>query len=284
LFKRQTPQLGTASVVVQPESPIVPVIPTTTDTKVGTQKKAAELLRFLLRPLRRFTFLWCILLLVTTHITVVWLCLVVVLFHLTRDIGRILKALFFSDPWLRKAGATLIAGIDTALAGIAIVTPDTSPTQELKNLWNQLNLWTKVIPFLKDSYLVSRWAWLLGILFFGSLYAYIAVLFSFAYYGIARVNGVSYSWPDALVTSLFIPFFVAELPSVLVLRALGGLHCALVVGVGIGTFVNYVQRRLRSIHAAAMTISERLADQNIREKFLILEAKLATTPTATPPK
>jgi hypothetical protein len=56
-----------------------------------------------------------------------------------------------------------------------------------------------------------------------------------------------------------------------------------VVGVGVGNLVNFIQRRVRSIHAAAMDISTRLEDQNIREKFLILEAKMATTPTTIAP-
>lgn len=265
------------------ETPSIPVPLAIADGKAESKTRTAEAVQFLLRPFRRFTFLWCILLLVTTHAVIVWLCLVVVLFHLTRDIFRVLKALFFSEPWMKKIGAAILTGIETALAGIAIVTPDTAPTAELKNLWNQLNLWTKLVNFLKDPYLVSRWAWVLGVLFFGSIYVYIAVLFSFAYYGIARVNGVSYSWPDALVASLFIPFFVSELPKVIWLKLLGGLHCVLVLTVGIGTLVNFIQRRLRSIHTAAIHISDRLADQNIREKFLILEAKLATTPSKIPP-
>jgi hypothetical protein len=186
-FKRQAnPQLGEAPVVQQDELPTYPVLPTTAESKVASNTRAAEVVQFLLRPFRRFTFLWCILLLVTTHTAVVWLCLVIVLFHLTRDIFRIFKALFFSEPFLRKVGAAVLTGIETALAGIAMVTPDTSPTAELRNLWSQLNLWTKLVNFLKDPYLVSRWAWVLGILFFGSIYVYIAVLFSFAYYGIAR--------------------------------------------------------------------------------------------------
>ena len=211
-----------------------------------------------------------------------WLCLVVVLFHLVRDVFRVVKVMFFSEPWLRKIGASLLGVIETTLAVIAAVTPDTSPTAELRNAWNQVNLWTKIVNFLKDPYLVSRWAWVLGILFFGFIYTYIALLFSFAYYGIARVGGISYSWLDAVVASLFIPFFVSDLPKLLPLRLLGGLQCVLVLAVGISTLVNFIQRRLRSIHAAAITISKRLGDENIREKFLILEAKLATVPTNLP--
>jgi hypothetical protein len=282
-LKKQANTLPAGPPVVEQKSiPIAPILPQNVDEKVSVKKKAAELMQFLLRPFRRFTFLWCILLLVTTHEVIVWLCLVVVLFHLVRDVFRVVKVMFFSEPWLRKIGASLLGVIETTLAVIAAVTPDTSPTAELRNAWNQVNLWTKIVNFLKDPYLVSRWAWVLGILFFGFIYTYIALLFSFAYYGIARVGGISYSWLDAVVASLFIPFFVSDLPKLLPLRLLGGLQCVLVLAVGISTLVNFIQRRLRSIHAAAITISKRLGDENIREKFLILEAKLATVPTNLP--
>lgn len=276
-------QFGTASPANQSEISVVSALEPKTSTKVGAKTRVVEFVRFLLRPFRRFTFLWCILLLVTTHAAIVWVCLVVVLFHLARDIFRILSAVLFSDPWLKRLGGSVRTTIETALAGIAVVTPDTSPTPELRSSWNQVNLWVKVVNFLKDPYLVSRWAWFLGIVFLGCIYVYIAALFSFAYYGIGSVSGVSYSWPDALVASLFIPFFVSELPKVLVLKLFGGLHCALVIAVGVGTFVNFIQRRLRSIHTAARDISDRLADQTIRDKLLILEAKLAAKPGSVSP-
>lgn len=278
-FKKQAnPQLTDAPVIEQKEMPIAPMPSVDADKKIAAKERAAEVLQFLLRPFRRFTFLWCILLLVTTHEVIVWLCLVVVLSHLLRDVFRVPKLMFFSEPWLRKIGAATLAGIETALAVIAVVTPDTPPTAELRNAWNQLNLWTKIVNFLKDTYLVSRWAWVLGIVFFGFIYMYIALLFSFSYYGIARVGGISYSWLDAVVASLFIPFFVSDLPKLLALKLLGGLQCVLVLAVGISTLVNFIQRRLRAIHAAAITIGKRLGDETIREKFLILEAKLATVP------
>ncbi len=126
--------------------------------------------------------------------------------------------MFFSDPWLRKMGANLFTNIETLIAGVAAVTANSAPTSELKKIWDQLNTWKKVTDFLKDPYLISRWAWVVGLVSLGSLYVYIALLFSFTYYGIARVSGVAYSWTDALIASLFIPFFVTELPKSPVFR------------------------------------------------------------------
>jgi hypothetical protein len=135
--------------------------------------------------------------------------------------------MFFSEPWLRNIGMTLFTNIETLIAGIATVTASSSPTKELKKIWDQLNSWKKVTDFLKDQYLVSRWAWIFDLVSLGSLYVYIALLFSFTYYGIARVSGVLYSWTDALIASLFFPFFVTGPPKLPVSRILGGLHCSM---------------------------------------------------------
>jgi hypothetical protein len=284
-FKAQAnPQQSSALVVEQSSPAITPVAPASSDGQVGAKKSLTELLHFLLRPFRRFMFLWCILLLVTTHTTVVWLCLIVVLANLGRKIFFILKILLFSDSWLSKVGPVLPTDLYTALAALAAVTSDAAPTNELKELWNRLNLWRKILDFLSDEYLLSRWAWVLGLIFFGSIYTYIAVLFSFAYYGIARVSGVSYSWPDALVASVFMPFFVSQLPKILAVKFLGGIHCLLVVTVGFATFVKFLRRKLDAIRKAARDLGDRLADQSIQEKYRILEQKFSTTPTTGPLK
>jgi hypothetical protein len=280
-----TPQLGAPVVVKQDSSPIATALTASPSSPVGAKKTAAELLRFLLRPFRRFMVLWCILLLFTTHVAVVWLCLIVVLVQLARQIFIILKILLFS-PWvgesLRKIGSALLTPISNALGALTAVTRDATPTDELRNLFNQLNLWRQILEFLRDPYRLSRWAWVLGIVFFASIYTYIAVLFSFAYYGIARVSSVSYSWPDALVTSVFISFFFRDLPKLLAIKLLSGVHVLLVLGVGIGTIVNFLGRKLEAIRKAATEMSDRFADQSIHEKYTILEEKFSTTTTSAP--
>jgi hypothetical protein len=284
LTKHAHPGLIVAPTNVQNELSIGPIASPNTDNKATSKPAPKEIVQFLLRPFRRFTLLWSVLLLITTHRIVLWMCLIVVGFHLVRDIFLILEIILFSDPWMEKVGNAFLGTIEKALAGIAVVTPDTTPTAEQKNFLNQIKIWTKIANFLKDPYLVSRWAWVLGVMFFGLVYVYVAVLFSFAYYGLARVNGVAYPWLDAVVASLFIPFFISELPKLLILKFVAGLHCVLVLAVGIGTLINFIQRRLRSIHLAATNISDRLSDQVIRENVIILEAKLAPTPpTNSPP-
>ena len=279
-----SPQIDSARIIDQNASAIAPATSASSDSQAEPKKGITGALRFILRPFRRFTILWCFLLLVTTHTAIVWLCLFVVLVRLARKIFIILKILLLSDPFLKKLGAAVFSGLNNALVALAVVTTDAAPTSELKNLWNQLTFWRKPLNFLKDPYLVSRRAWVLGILFFGSIYIYIAFLFSFAYFGIARIAGVHYSWPDALISSVFIPFFISELPKILAVKLLGGIHCVLVLAVGIGTVINFLRRKLDAIRKAATDYSNRLADDSIQEKYSILEQKFSTTNSAPPAK
>lgn len=256
--------------------------PSKADHKPRAKYKLSDLFSFMTRPFRRFTILWCILLLVTTHSLVTWLCLILVLAQIGRKILRIVQILFFSDSLLTKISASLPAGLHKALSGLDSVKYDAAPSRELNQLWEQLKLYRKILAFLTDEYLLSRWAWVFGTALFGSIYVYMAVLFSFAYYGIARVNGVSYPWPNSLVASLFIPFFVSELPQVLAAKLLGGIHCTLVIAVGIGTVFNYLQRKLEAVRIAASQLSDRFAEETIREKYLMLEQKVFVVATSEP--
>lgn len=254
--------------------------PKSSDGPKHSKKEFAELFSFVLRPFRRFMLLWCVLLLVTTHTAIVWLCLIVVLVQLARKIFFVLKMLLFSEPWLKKYGPVLFAGLNQALAELAELTPD-AQSDGLKRLWGQLDLWRKILDFLRDPYLMSRWAWVIGFVGFASIYLYVSALFSFAYFGIARVSGITYPWPDALVASLFIPFYVADLPKLLSIRLLGGIHCLLVLAIGFGTVFNFLRRRLDAIRRAADDLSDRL-DKGVREKQTILEARLPSSAPFAP--
>lgn len=86
-----------------------------------------------------------------------------------------------------------------------------------------------------------------------------------------------------LVAALFIPFFVTELPKIFWARLLGGMHCLLVVTVSIGTIFNFLRRKLDAIRRAATDYSDRFADQNVQEKYLILQEKCSTAVSSGKP-
>jgi hypothetical protein len=283
-FKEQERRLEVgSSTPEQNVSTITQVIPSSQPRPEGAKKKTPGLLSFALRPFQRFMILWCVLLLVTTHTPVIWLCLVVVLVHLARKVFTVLRTLLFVDIWLGKFAQRMSASIEPVLSAIAAVSREDDKSKDLEKLWNQTKSLRKAFNFLKNPYLLSRWAWVIGIVLIGSIYTYFAVIFSFAYYGLARVNGLTYPWPEALVASLFIPFFITELPKVLVIKLLGGIQCTLVILIGVGTIMKFLRHRLDAICKAAAEASDRLADQKIQDKYIILEEKFSAAPASVPP-
>jgi hypothetical protein len=274
-FKSQAyPAVSESTLVVQKDStPASP--PQEAATKTKFKETVKEVLSFLVRPFRRFTFLWCFLLLTASHIAIVWVCLVVLALHLARRIFKLLKVMLFFDPLMKKFIDHMFNVTGTAVGMIDAFTPGAAPPNELRNQWNSLKFWRFVTGFLRDEYLVSRWAWVLGAVTFGSLYIYIALLFSFVYFGVARVSGISFPWITSLTASLFIPLFASELPKTNLFRVIGGIHCALALTVGIGTFFGFLHRRLFAIRAAATVVNDRLVDKIFEQKYSALGALLA---------
>jgi hypothetical protein len=253
-------------------------------------KKDKPLWSYLLRPFQKFTFLWCILLLITTRRSILSICLVVVSVQLARKVFFVLKFLYFSDVWWQKYRPVMFAGFQNTLDAFDAITPDAGPSNELKNLIGQLDLWEKILRFLTDSYLMSRWGALIVAAVLGTIYTYFAVLFSFLYYGLTYAWGVRFAWSDALVTSAFIPFLITDLPKVAVVRLVGGIHCALIVAVGVGTIVRFFRRKLDDVRKSAEEMRKRLANQSVREKYLLVREKQSlseqkpTTPPTPQPK
>jgi hypothetical protein len=125
------------------------------------------------------------------------------------------------------------------------------------------------------KYLVSRWGALAVAAVLTAVYAYFAFFFSFCYHTIAYLGGVAYPWPDALVTSAFMPFFIGDLPKhSIAVRLLGGVHGTLVVAIGVGAIVNFFRRKMNDIRKSAEDMSNLLANQDVREKYLILEQRV----------
>lgn len=266
---------------VADSEPTVEATSLSADIQVAPKRNYfAELGEFLLRPFRGFFFLWCLLLIFTTHKFILWLSFAIVVIHLIRRIYQVFMWCFFSGPFLAKIGQGLLKVLDQPLASLAaFATGKASQSQEMKNLKRQLELWENILTFLKNSPLMTRWAWFLAIVFVGCVHLYFSVLFSFVYYGIGRITAIALSWFESLVSSIFIPLAYSDLPRTLPIRIASYVHATLVVFIGIGTIVNFLQRRLQSVRKAADELSQRLAQPEVLANLQVLEVKI--NPPAT---
>ena len=227
------------------------------------------------RPIRRFTALWCLLVLVSTHPVVAWLSLCVVLAHLVRAAIRVLRFTLLSGKWFSILEEGVRKHLDQIVAQLERVTPDSAPTPDLKNLWSQTVGLQTAAKFLRNEMALSRWGAVVCGAALASAYFYFAILFSVAYYGVARVTTVSQSWGYFLLTSLFIPFQRTDLPKTIPFKLLGGIHCALLASVGVGIVLRYCRRYLDSLRSVATIVSIRLAEEPVKQKYSLLAEKFA---------
>ena len=266
------PQQAIAAQAANSGASGVPAVPIVT-----AAKKKPTAFSIVTQPFRRFTVLWCALLLLATHNIALWLSFAVVLCLLGLRTLTILKLTLFSRSWLEKIGAGLYTRLNVMIGMLAAVTPKTQITKELKDLWQQLGLLQRVARFLGNRYLLSRWASLMVGAFYVCIYVYMALLFSFVYFGLGRVSGVNLPWSEAAVDSIFIPVYVSELPKTFFIRLAGGVQWTLIVIVGFGTFWNYFHRRLDAVNAAAIEITGILADERVRTKYNVLSSIVKST-------
>jgi len=236
----------------------------------------------LICPLRRFTLLWCFLLLFTTHKPLLQLALSVVIAHIAFFLFTILKISLFSANVLANGGEWIRNTTEELLAKVLPVTPDSEATQDLKNVWSRITGIKTALLILRNKQLVSRWTAILGAIYLGCLDLYLGLLFSFVYFGIAQVQSIGLSWGTALVTSIFMPFAFSDLPANVWLKLAAGIHCLVIVAVGAGTVLNYLTRRAEELEAAAVALIGRFEDQNIRDRIAILDAKFKAPQVLAP--
>jgi len=250
---------------VTPESPSA-----TTPAKAIGWKSVRDTF---VRPFRRFTLLWCILLLVTTHRPLLKFALAIVIIHIAFTVFFVLEVTLFSRGLIAGMEARIRQTTNDLLAKIASVTPDTQATPDLQSTFSALSGIRVGLLFLKNRSLIAGWAVFLGSVFLGFVYVYLAVLFSFVYHSVARLQFIEFTYPDALVTSLFIPFAFTTLPHSVWLKLVAGIHGTIVVVAGTGTILNYLTQEANQLHSVALVLSSRFEDEDVRTRLTLLENK-----------
>jgi hypothetical protein len=84
--------------------------------------------RVLLRPLKKFTVLWCLVLVTTTHTWILWAALVLVLLHLGRAAYLALRISFFSGGWFGEFEKIIHKNVDEWVTKLHSVTRESSPS------------------------------------------------------------------------------------------------------------------------------------------------------------
>jgi hypothetical protein len=240
-----------------------------------------NILRHSLRPFFQFTLLWSLLLLLASHRWLLWAALIIVLAHLARTLIKVLALAVFSIKGLSQLEDRIKKYAENLIVKI-LSTERFEPTQDLRQAWMSITGLQLAITLLRNRQRAVQWIIFIAVLIFGAIYLYIAVLFGFAYYGVARIQLIPYSWGEAFVTSIFIPFEVGALPHNIWIQMLAGIHCLFVLIIGAGTIFGYLQKKIDSVYKAADFLSSRFQEEEIRRKIETLNEKFKVpAPTTT---
>lgn len=232
-----------------------------------------DLARHLSRPFRHFTVLWGLLVLFASHRWLLETALTIFLVHLARTLYRVLVLAVISLRGLTQLEERIRQYAELWIGKALAVGTQAEPVDDARKAWGILTLLGLGVQLFRNRQRIAQWVIFLGALVFGTLYLYLAVLFSFAYCGLAALGNVPYRWGDSLVTSLFIPFEFSDLPHTAWIKLVAGIHCTLLLVVGIGTIFGYIQKKMNSLYAAADFLGTRLADDHVRAQMVIFNEK-----------
>ncbi|MBV9437223.1 MAG: hypothetical protein JOZ44_14290 [Acidobacteria bacterium] len=235
----------------------------------------AEALKSISKPMRQFTLLWCLLLLLSSHRFLIVLALGIVLWHLVRALYTIGASVIGSVGWLATVEAKVREQAEALITSVLAAPQIQKDDAKLREVWSRWKTFQVGISLLRNRRRAGNIALFLSFLIFGVVYSYLAFLFSFGYVGIAKVQGISYSWADALITSLFIPIGYSDLPHNLWIKLLGGIHCVSALALGFGTVHGYMKSKLDSLTRVAESLSTKFNDDQIKTKLVVLDSVFA---------
>ncbi len=228
----------------------------------------------------RFTILWGLLVIFATHKYLVQIALVLVVVHLFRALVKVGHLGWRCFNWLSNAQQNMTAYVERLFGRLGTVNLNNELTPEDQQAVSILVGIRTGLRFLPAITRLARWAVASSLWIFGAVYIYLALLFSFAYYGIARIQAISYTWPQALVTSAFIPALVGQLPRNAPLMLLGAIQWAVFAGFGLGAIMTYYNRRIAELQSVTGVVNQRLQNPAIQRALDEYEKRTRIKPRA----
>jgi hypothetical protein len=273
--------IAAGTLVVQASPASVVLTAPISEHKGETESKLRTVLKLLSRPFRKFTYLWCILLLLATHKPIVGVALTVLLLQLAGKIYWVTRLFWSSKTFLARAATGASQFLNDTINKLTSLNFEIAPAPELKNLLVQVKGFKSALEFITNSTFFTRLAFGIGLLMLVCAHVYFALIFSCVYVGAARIADLKLAWPDSLAISFFILAYVTELPRTLALRLLGGIHFTLFLALGAGTVVSYFRRQLEPLRSTLASVNMRLSEEELQQRIIVLQKKVDAAESAT---
>jgi len=195
-----------------------------------------------------------------------------ILFRLVDLVVGVFALSFTANGWFTKISEYINRFIDENMSKISTA-KDADASREAKNAWVALRGFLKGVAYFRDRPKVAQWTVFLGCIAFVIIYVDVALLFSFTYYGIARLQNITWSWADALLTSFFIPIAYPDLPHTKLLRLAGGIQWTCILSLGASTVIGFFRQQLEVFHTIATNVGRRFEQDEVKTTLVIVNQK-----------
>ena len=126
----------------------IALVPSTAPAQPVETKSSARVWSFVLRPLRRFTLLWCILLVSATHRAICWLALIIVIIH--RGVLGLIRIPVLLQTFATPLERAIRQNVNQWVAKLAQVSEDTPASPDMRVLLQTLRFFETGIRAIKN--------------------------------------------------------------------------------------------------------------------------------------
>lgn len=229
---------------------------------------------WVLKPFTEFSLLWSLMILTTENRLIIVVATVVAVCCAGRAIYELWAFTSDASTWVEKLQGRFAKQIATHVGQVR-AWEEMTQLDEVTKAANALKMLESIFLFIADNkkFLARVTA---GIAAFVSIifYCYVSFVFSCAYVGMSKIQGIPWIWSDLFVTSLYMPMAFTNLPRNFPIEFLGGLQGVAIIALGWNIFFRHMNQGFQRIAVAASELRGPFEDQVLRVKFTLIQEQM----------
>lgn len=260
--------------------PIRAVVPTINAAQEPEKPKeelhaARSVAAWVRKPFTEFSLLWSLIILTTGNRVIIVIATTVALYCAGRAMYELWDFTSDASSWIEKLKGTFASRIATHVGQVR-AWEEMTQIDEVTKAANALKMLESIFMFIADNKrfltkVTAGFSIVVSLIF----YCYISFVFSCAYVGMAKIQGLPTNWPDFFVTSLFIPIAFTNLPRNVPIELIGGLQAVAILALGWNIFVRHMNNGFKRVALAASELRGPFEDRVLKVKYALIEEQAA---------
>ena len=246
-----------------------------------SEPESSKKKRRLWRPLTQFNLLWSVLILTISNKIFICVASIIALIGAVKAMYSLWDLLADTSSWIDKLKSNFAAQMAEKIASVRMW--EGVETEKLTGDVNVLKMYQSAFTFIDQNRdFLAKCTIAVAAFITIPFYCYVSVLFSFAYFGLSKVESITWSWPSALSTSLYMPFAFTNLPHSFIIQTLGGLHAVAVTLMGWNIVSRNLSNKFERIATAATELRLPFEERVYQEKLQMFTQAVSLSASATP--